>query len=177
MFRASKPISCGFCLIVAVTLAPTFPAMAQEIIILAPETNAASLSHDTPAVRNAGTVMGAVLAEAGFRVFQNSNGASSGLKIHYAVHAEIRRGIFLKRASLRIETKIYSFPRPRLLGRIEKKSNAPFRISETCVGSCIETRLGSDSVEVARRVGRALNLRLPELSRLSRRAARSLRDW
>lgn len=177
MTRSLKPIRCGFCLFFALTLAPTVPAIAQGIIILAPDANKASLSRDAPAVRNAGIVIAAALARAGFFVFENPAGASSGTKIFYAVYADIRRGIYLTRASLRIEARIFAHPGGRHLGRIEKLSNTQIRIPESCVGSCVDTRLGSAALEIARRLAHALDTRLREFPPVARIAERASRDW
>ncbi|MEE2970095.1 MAG: hypothetical protein VX741_08170 [Pseudomonadota bacterium] len=65
MTGAPKTTPLGFCLIVALALAPTFPALGQEIIILAPD----SAAGKSPAVRKVGTVIGASLAKAGYHVF------------------------------------------------------------------------------------------------------------
>jgi hypothetical protein len=122
-------------------------------------------------------VIAAELTRVGFLVFENSADAPSGLKINYAVYADIRRGMYLTRASVRIEARIFGHPNGRHLGRIAKYSDSHIRIPESCVGSCVDRRLGSASVEIAHRVARALDIRLREHSRLSRNAERSSRDW
>ena len=100
-----------------------------------------------------------------------------GIKITYAVYADIRRGTYLTRASLRIDTRFYAHPGGRVLGRVEKQSSAPFRIPEICAEPCVDRRLGSASAEIARAVADALNIRLREFARPSRRATYPSRDW
>ena len=177
MIRASKPIYCGFSLFVALTLAPTFPALGQTQIFLISDANAASLPREAAAVRTAGTVIGAALANAGFSVFGKVSDASAGIKIAYAVFIEIRREIILSRASVRIEASVEKQPNGRQLGRIEKKSNSYIRIPEKCTAACAETRLGPETVRIARRLAHGLEIQLRKYSRLPRAAERRTRDW
>jgi hypothetical protein len=189
MNRASKPIRHGFCLIVSFALAPIYSAAGHGLIELAPDANAVSLADDTLAVRNAGAVIGAILGEAGYQVFDRAAATSSGIGIRYAVYADIRKGTYLTRASLRVEARLFETRSGRLLGRVERFSNNPIRISESCVGRCVDMRLGAASAEIARRVAAALQIRLRGLSRLARgrtavsrietenAATRPSRDW
>lgn len=177
MIRASILSSCGFSLFIALTLAPTFPALGQMPVILVANANTASLPKEAAAVRTAGMVIGAALAEAGYHVFGKISAASTGIKIGYAVFVDIRNEIILSRASLRIEATIKEHPSGRHLGRIENITKSPIRIPEKCTAACLDTRLGPPTVQIARRVARELDARLRTHSRLSRNTERPSRDW
>ncbi len=173
MTGAPKTTPRGFCLIVALALAPTFPALGQEIIILAPD----SAAGNSPAVRKVGTVIGASLAKAGYHVFDPPRAPRAGTKIIYSVNPDIRPGLYVTRAVMRVEARLYAHPGGRHLGRIQKISISPFRIRENCTEACLETRLAAASTEIAGRVGQALTARLHQIPRPSPKAERPSRDW
>ena len=177
MIRASIPTSYGFSLFVALTLAPTFPALGQAPVILVADVGTISVPIKASAVRTAGKVIGAVLVEAGYHVYSKISDASAGIKIRYAVFNDIRHEIILSRASVRIEASMVMHPGGRHLGRVEQISYTQIRIPENCVGTCLEARLEPTITKIAHRVARGLDIQLRKYSHLSRRGQHPSRDW